>query len=141
MSNGVRLEGFDDFKRKLQAGAGVPAKAHAIVTDLTYKWKELSIKSAPVNHGRLRSGISATISPINATPIVGEVYSPALYSPYMEWGTITKVNVPSSLQSYALQFKGRGIRKRGGVNPRPFFFIHKDGIEAELKKRLKNLFK
>lgn len=145
MSSGVRLEGFDEFKNKVNSiGGDLPPIAHAIVTDLTLKWKDLAIKTARNQSnrtGKLIGGITTDISPIGKFPIVGQLSSSKLYSPYVEWGTIKKVSVPSDLQSYALQFKGRGIKKSGGMSPRPFFFIHKDYIELELRNRLKDLFK
>ena len=142
MSNGVKLEGFNEFKDKLNnASKKTLVNAHALVTDLAYKWQELAVKSVPVNHGRLKNGISAKGSTnLNSTTPSAEVYSYINYSPFMEWGTIERVKVPSYLQNYAMQFKGRGLRKRGGVFPRPFFFIHQAAIEAELKQRLKEVF-
>jgi hypothetical protein len=59
----------------------------------------------------------------------------------VEWGTITKVSVPQELQAYAIQFKGKGIRKTGGMIPRPFFFQHRGPVMAELQKNLKQVAK
>lgn len=43
------------------------------------------------------------------------------YAPYVEFGTGTKVVVPTDLKDYAIQFKGKGKRK---INQRaqPYFF-------------------
>lgn len=75
-------------------------------------------RDAPVNFGVLRNLISYA----KTGELTFEVISGAKYSPYLEWGTITKVSVPEELVGYAIQFKGRGIRKSGGISPRPYFF-------------------
>jgi hypothetical protein len=43
------------------------------------------------------------------------------YAPYVEFGTGTKVSVGSDVKDYAIQFKGRGIRKVNNA-AQPYFF-------------------
>jgi len=89
-------------------------------------------RDAPVNFGVLRNSIS--YYPTSKGEVIGfEVVSGAYYSPYMEWGTITRVNVPGELAAYASQFKGKGIRKNGGIFPRPFFFKQIPFAKAEIE--------
>lgn len=188
MSNGVRLEGFDEFRNKLKsAPKQVQVKATGIVKDLAAKWQSLATKSAPVDQKALRDGITYNVDS-KGDIVIGEVYSNAEYSPFVEWGTKGKRFVPSDLVGYAgsLQYKKTGnyeqfvraiydwVKRKGigatykistrrknkqsvdeikklaeaitwsiskkGINPHPFFFIHKANIEQELKARLKEAF-
>lgn len=123
--------GFKEFASKLN---GLPKDILDSVDgecqDAALLWVQLAQNSAAVDTGRMRGNItSREIAFLNY-----EVTSPILYSPYVEWGTITRVAVPSDLQAYALQFKGKGIRKTGGNFPQPFFFIHRVEVEGFLIK-------
>lgn len=92
-------------------------------------------RDAPVDLGVLRNEI--TYFP--AAPFQYTVVSGAKYSPYLEWGTITKVNVPGELAEYASQFKRRGIRKTGGIYPRPFFFKQSGPVQLQLERDIETL--
>lgn len=61
----------------------------------------------------------------------------ANYSAYLEFGTIQHVNVPPDLKDYAIQFKGQGIRKTGGIIARPYFFPQQPIVQTNLIKRIK----
>lgn len=43
------------------------------------------------------------------------------YGPYVEFGTGTMVDVPAGLESYAMQFKGKGVKKVN-LPARPYLF-------------------
>src|SRR5690349_15050485 len=74
-----------------------------------------AVASAPVDTGFLKNEITfSRLKEMNY-----EIVSGARYSAFLEFGTITKVKVPAELASYALQFKGKGLRKNGGIYPRP----------------------
>jgi hypothetical protein len=49
------------------------------------------------------------------------LFSAKKYAPYVEFGTGGLVKVPPELQEYALQFKGRGVKKIN-IKPQPYFF-------------------
>jgi len=84
-----------------------------------------AMRFAPVNFGFLRAsiGTNATGSGMAAEGWAGGSGKGVnvKYAPYVEFGTGNKVYVPKELTDYAMQFKGRGIRK---VNNRhqPYFF-------------------
>ncbi len=188
MSSGVRLEGFDEFRERLTAyPKKVQRVSAAIVTDLALKWKQLAVQSAPVDQSKLRQGISSQVTSKEGNVISAEVFSPAFYSRFIEFGTKGKKVVPADLVSYegSLEYKKSGnyaqfiefiyawVKRKGigatynvktrrknrqtqdeykqiaeaiaysimkkGINPQPFFFIHKAGIEQELKARLKEV--
>lgn len=88
---------------------------------------------APVDKGGLRSGIR----PYNKG-LSGEVVASKEYSPYQEFGTGTKVNVPSELTDYAMQFKGRGLRKVN-MKAQPFLYpafnIQQDKFPKDIERR------
>lgn len=138
MANEIRLEGFDEFKKKL---AGLPGRSRiaidAIVQDEAKRWEGLAKRSAPRNKivglgGRLLGGIiSRKIADYSA-----EVTVNTRYSPYVEFGTGTKVSVPADLIKYALQFKGS--RKVIGMAAQPYLFVHKLAVETSLKTRVQN---
>lgn len=65
-----------------------------------------------------------------------EIVSLMPYAAYLNWGTITKVSVDAGWQEIARKFKGKGIRKTGGVMP-SFFFT--GPINEEVPKLIKRL--
>lgn len=75
----------------------------------------------PVDTGALKNSIQST--PIKATKnqIIGGVEVGAEYSPYIEFGTGSRVNVPNELSNFAAQYKGAGI-KEVNLPARPFFY-------------------
>lgn len=67
------------------------------------------------------------------------IYSRKTYAPYVEFGTGRLVDVPEGLETYAAQFKGKGVRQVN-IPARPYFFPAYvkyrqriiDGIKKEL---------
>lgn len=134
MSSGVNTIGFKEFQSKLKAlPSEVKTISGAYVQDAGLKWEQLAKRSAPVDKGILRNNITSR----KVTPMTVEITSGALYSPYVEWGTGTRVSVPSELQAYAIQF--RGVKKVIGRYPKPYFFIHKEAVRNELYGKLNKL--
>ena len=56
------------------------------------------------------------------TQIGIRVFNETEYAPYVEFGTIELVEVPNELTEYAMQFKGKGIIKKGGMKARPYLY-------------------
>ena len=84
-----------------------------------------AMRLAPVNFGFLRASIGT-----NATGagMEAEVWAGGSgkgvnvhYAPYVEFGTGKGVSVPNEFAEYAIQFKGRGIRKVNN-KAQPYFF-------------------
>lgn len=132
----INIAGVKELQARLN---GVSKEVHKEVLgeikDAAQKWVALSKRDAPIDLGKLRQNITADISPSWGASVI----SNANYSPYIEWGTVTKVDVPGELAEYAIQFKGRGIRKNGGIIPRPFFFKQRAVIEKMLIKNINNV--
>lgn len=98
-------------------------------------WAGNAKRDAPKDFG----GLAQSISFMPTGKMSFTVVSGKEYSPYVEWGTITKVSVPSELQSYAIQFKGRGIKKNGGLIPRPFFFKQSLVVKPFIEKAIQSM--
>ena len=96
-------------------------------------------QNAPVDkrkgHG---GGLKASIRPFNKG-MTGEIVVGASYGPYQEYGTGTKVRVPSELSSYAMQFKGAGVRQVN-LRPQPYlypaFFLNRDRFLKDMDRRI-----
>jgi len=140
----VNLIGFKELEAKLKkAPDNIKKEVGAEIQlggQLLVNMAKRSLASGMLKHptGQLEGSIAKV--PIGQTADLHcEVTVGKLYAPYIEWGTITKVRVPSELASYAAQFKGRGLRKNGGISPRPFFFKHIPAVRKEILQNLENV--
>lgn len=116
----LNVIGLDETIAKLDklASSELKTELSGILESGAQRFVAGAKRAAPVNFGVLRNEISyEKLGDLNF-----EVVSNAYYSPYLEWGTITHVNVPGEYADYAAQFKGNGIRKTGGIYPHPYFF-------------------
>lgn len=84
-----------------------------------------------VDNGFLKGGMYREVKGLN-----GEVGNNRHYSPYVEFGTGGMVDVPKGLESYAIQFKGDGI-KQVNLPARPFLFNSAFEETQEMIKRMK----
>jgi len=106
MANEVRLEGFKEFKDKLnQLPKKVNGNLSAFVSDAGKKWVQLAKNSAPIDNGKLAGGITE-----KTTGLVSEVTVNAKYAQFIEWGTKRRKVVPPGLTAYAnsLQYQKTG---------------------------------
>jgi HK97 gp10 family phage protein len=89
----------------------------------------------PVDTGTLKNSIQSTPIKISKNEITGGVEVGAEYSPYVEFGTGTRVKVPSELSAFASQYKGDGI-KEVNLPARPFFYPAVYKQRQELPKNI-----
>jgi len=94
----------------------------------------------PVNMGILRSSIH--IEPIREEDVYGyKIGSYLPYAPYVEFGTGTKVSVPTEYEEFALQFKGQ--KETSGMNAQPYllpnFEMQVEKLKSNLEKVLNNV--
>jgi hypothetical protein len=68
-----------------------------------------------------------------------EVFAISNYAAYNEWGTIENVSVPPDLTDIAIKYKGRGIKKHGGMKAKHFFFPQRAIVIPELMNNLNNV--
>ena len=100
-----------------------------------FKGAERMKSNVVVDKGNLKQSIAA-----GASKNKGFVKAKANYAPYIEFGTGRLVNLEDLTDlglpaSYAMQFKGKGI-KEVNLPARPFFF---SSMRIELKKLLERL--
>ena len=138
----INIEGINEYASSLNENAeAFKRNVKALVEVAAKDWVSKAKRSAPKDKGG--SGLAGAITyyPEGETEeSVGyNIVAQKTYAPYQEWGTIEHVSVPGELAEYAAQFKGRGIRKRGGIRPRSFFFIHQNTIIETLRQRIENL--
>jgi len=122
-------------------------------------------RNAPTGaSNRLKTSID-----VRGSGLSREVYTDVKYAPYMEFGTKSKVKIPPGLESYAMQFKGKGTgsfqdfekslklwaKRKGipeeavypimksilhkGVKAQPFLFPAFFAEQPQLLKRLKRV--
>ncbi|SKA29775.1 phage protein, HK97 gp10 family [Chitinophaga eiseniae] len=87
---------------------------------------------APSETGALKQSISFTRNGILDYNVTAAVH----YAPYVEFGTGALVDVPAGLESYAIQFKGRGI-KQVNMPAHPYLFPAFEQERRLLIERLK----
>lgn len=90
------------------------------------------VARAPINAGELRRKIGWD----ETGKMQYELFSLAPYSAYVEFGTGALVDMPSGLEDYAMQFKGKGI-KQVNLPARPYFFSPFLSEKEALLKRIK----
>lgn len=136
------LEGGTELLRKLKnLPTDIQKRIDAEIEDSARNIEGKAIRRAAANFGGssgLRSGIIAN----RDKPMTWTVYSSKDYSAYIEFGTGGLVDVPAGLETYAMQFKGKGI-KQVNLPARPFFFNsyfeERPKLIAEIKKILKDV--
>lgn len=116
---------------------GISKEMTKTVEDELAKTNELIADKArndvPVDTGFLKNSI-ITDYPNSLT---GKVIVNANYSPYIEFGTGGLVDVPAGLSSYAMQFKGKGI-KQVNLPARPFLYPNWKMESNKMLERLKD---
>lgn len=128
----VNVTGIKDLEKRLKAAPDkVKREVNAEVQDAARQYSLLAKQSASSQFGDY-GNLAGGIQPEDRGFMNAFVFSNARYSAYVEWGTITRVMVPTDLAAYAIQFKGKGIKKNGGLYPRPFFFKHAPLVQKNL---------
>ena len=139
--NIVGLKELQDKFKKMPEN--LQKEVRGVIEDGAKTFVRFAQRDAPVNKGKyggnLRLGISYGQLIADKTHTTFEVVSNAHYSAYLEWGTITKVKVPAELAAYASQFKGKGLRKTGGIYPHPYFFRQIPLIKKQLENDIKDI--
>jgi hypothetical protein len=128
----VSLNGFEDLKKRIgEAVNNYVPMLDVEMSEISNQFMNRAAEAAPVDTGFLKNHVTVN----RLGQLSYEIVSGARYSAYVEFGTITHVKVPTGLEAYALQFKGRGIKKTGGMYPRPFFFPQVPIAKEELLKQ------
>lgn len=114
------IEGADELFKKLNnLPKALQERVDADIKDtvLNIESKAVVAAAASANTGTLRLGIGKEKEKV----MQWTVFASKGYSAYVEFGTGELVNVPAGLESYAIQFKGKGVREVN-LPARPFLF-------------------
>jgi HK97 gp10 family phage protein len=142
MANDIsfKIEGLDELIKKIgklpieiekEVANEVNASALAI--------QSKARRAAPVDNGMLRNSIQLE-SIYKNKKIIYTVGSRLKYAPYVEFGTGGEVSVPAGYEDFAIQFKGKGIRKVN-LRPRPYLIPAFESEIPVLRKKIQNLIK
>jgi HK97 gp10 family phage protein len=133
-----KIEGLDALIKRL--GKLPPKIAKEVAMEVNASALAIQSKAkrdVKVDNGTLRNSIQ--LKEINqGNKIVYTVGSALKYAPYVEFGTGGEVNVPAGYETFAIQFKGKGIRKIN-LRARPYLIPAFESEIPILRKNIKNV--
>ena len=133
-----KIEGLDALIKRL--GKLSPKIAKEVAMEVNASALAIQSKAkrnVVVDNGMLRNSIQ--LNEINrGDKIVYTVGSALRYAPYVEFGTGGLVNVPAGFESFAIQFKGKGVRKVN-LRARPYLIPAFEGEIPILRKNIKKV--
>jgi HK97 gp10 family phage protein len=133
-----KIEGLDALIKRL--GKLPPKIAKEVAMEVNASALAIQSKAkrdVKVDNSTLRSSIQ--LKEINqGNKIVYTVGSALKYAPYVEFGTGGEVNVPAGYETFAIQFKGKGIRKIN-LRARPYLIPAFESEIPILRKNIKNV--
>jgi hypothetical protein len=118
MSVVMKISGINELKKRFEGKA-----AHLVqVVDNSLKGNIQAINDEQVRRIKWDKGtLAGNTVAVHRGPLDFELRSSTNYAAYVEFGTGGLVSVPAGLESYAMQFKGKGI-KEVNIPARGFFF-------------------
>ena len=135
-----KIEGLDALIKRL--GKLSPEIAKEVAMEVNASALAIQSKArrdVVVDNSTLRSSIQ--LKEINrGDKIMYTVGSRLKYAPYVEFGTGGTVNVPAGYEDFAMQFKGKGIRKIN-LRPRPYLIPAFESEIPILRKNIQNVIK
>ena len=135
-----RIEGLDALIKRI--GKLAPEIAKEVAMEVNASALAIQSKArrdVVVDNGILRNSIQ--LKEINTgDKIMYTVGSRLKYAPYVEFGTGGTVNVPAGYEDFAIQFKGKGIRKIN-LRPRPYLIPAFESEIPILRKNIQNVIK
>jgi HK97 gp10 family phage protein len=133
-----KIEGLDALIQRL--GKLSPKIAKEVALEVNASALAIQSKAkrdVKVDNSTLRSSIQ--LKEINqGNKIIYTVGSALKYAPYVEFGTGGEVNVPAGYETFAIQFKGKGIRKIN-LRARPYLIPAFESEIPILRKNIKNV--
>lgn len=165
MAKGVSIDvrGLKELKKKLgKIPQNVSDEVDGVMALAANDYVNRAVADAPADQGILRNEISS----YKEKDLTYVVVSGAEWSAFIEFGTRSRVQVPSDLTTYAAQFKGGSVSGRDakqkiydwckrvgipeeawwsvfinvmtlGIHPHPFFFKHRQEVFKQLMQDLK----
>lgn len=145
MANEVsfKIEGLDALIKRLgklpiEIEKEVAEEVNASALAIQSKAKK-SVAANSTDNGTLLGSIQL-VSVLKDKRILYTVGSRLKYAPYVEFGTGGTVNVPAGYEDFAIQFKGKGIRKVN-LRPRPYLIPAFESEMPILRKNIQNVIK
>ena len=145
MANDVsfKIEGLDALIKRLgklpiEIEKEVAEEVNASALAIQSKAKK-SVAANSTDNGTLLGSIQL-VSVLKDKRILYTVGSRLKYAPYVEFGTGGTVNVPAGYEDFAIQFKGKGIRKIN-LRPRPYLIPAFENEMPILRKNIQNVIK
>ena len=145
MANDVsfKIEGLDALIKRLgklpiEIEKEVAEEVNASALSIQNKAKK-SVAANSTDNGTLLGSIQL-VSVLKDKRILYTVGSRLKYAPYVEFGTGGTVNVPAGYEDFAIQFKGKGIRKVN-LRPRPYLIPAFESEIPILRKNIQNVIK
>jgi HK97 gp10 family phage protein len=102
------------------------------------KQKAPTRKATKVRRGSFANLAGTIDAQIVKGQLSGKVIARAHYAPYREFGTGKLVKVPTGYESYAMQFKGRGIRQVNSVAS-PFLIPSMEKEQPRMESNIKRI--
>lgn len=135
-----KIEGLDDLIKRMGKLAPKIAKEVALeVNASALAIQSKARRDVVVDNSTLRSSIQ--LKEINrGDKIMYTVGSRLRYAPYVEFGTGGTVSVPAGYEDFAMQFKGKGLRKIN-LRPRPYLIPAFESEIPVLRKNIQNVIK
>jgi len=135
-----KIEGLDDLIKRMGKLAPKIAKEVALeVNASALAIQSKARRDVVVDNGILRNSIQ--LREINrGDKIMYTVGSALRYAPYVEFGTGGTVSVPAGYEDFAMQFKGKGLRKIN-LRPRPYLIPAFESEIPVLRKNIQNVIK
>ena len=135
-----KIEGLDALIKRL--GKLAPEIAKEVAMEVNASALAIQSKArrdVVVDNGILRNSIQ--LKEVNTgDKIMYTVGSRLRYAPYVEFGTGGTVSVPAGYEDFAIQFKGKGIRKIN-LRPRPYLIPAFESEIPILRKNIQNVIK
>ncbi len=125
------LKGIQDKLNKLNENLKVDLSNEINASALTIN--KNAKRNVVVDYGFLRNSIIVT--PDAQGSMTYSVEAKAKYAPYVEFGTGGLVKVPAGFEAFAMQFKGKGIKKIN-LRARPYLI---PAYESEVPKLIDRL--
>lgn len=131
----LKVQGIDQFQKKLKS---MPAKLQKEVAgeieDSARKINAKQLRLVPVDEGGLKQGVGYK----KTKPLSTELFSSKHYSPFREFGTKSRKQIPAELQDYAKQFNLKGPK----IGFDAFFqiildWVHRKGIAGRYSTKTK----
>jgi HK97 gp10 family phage protein len=138
-----RIEGLDALITRIgklgpQMSKDVANEVNASALAIQSKAKR-AVASNSTDKGRLLGSIQ--LKEVNkGSKVIYTVGSALKYAPYVEFGTGGEVNVPAGYEDFAIQFKGKGIRKIN-LRARPYLIPAFESEIPILRKNIQNVIK